>query len=57
MRDAYPWQAQRYAEYRNTGPGARITVPENRPQLDSLQARSATREVYLGDWAPWRSAG
>jgi pectinesterase len=28
MRDAYPWQAQRYAEYRNTGPGARITVPE-----------------------------
>ncbi|QIP83435.1 pectin esterase [Streptomyces sp. Tu 2975] len=57
MRDAYPWQAQRYAEYRNTGPGARITVPENRPQLDLVQARSATREVYLGDWAPWRNTG
>ncbi|MEV4681570.1 pectinesterase family protein [Streptomyces kurssanovii] len=57
MQDAYPWQAQRYAEYRNTGPGARITVPENRPQLDRVQARSATREVYLGDWAPWRNTG
>lgn len=57
MRDAHPWQAQRYAEYRNTGPGARIVVPENRPQLDRAQAASATREVYLGDWAPWTSAG
>ncbi|MEU6415862.1 pectinesterase family protein [Streptomyces spiralis] len=54
MRDTYPWQAQRFAEYRNTGPGARITVPENRPQLTRSEAASATREAYLGDWAPWR---
>ncbi|MFK4599862.1 pectinesterase family protein [Streptomyces pristinaespiralis] len=57
MRDAYPWQEQRFAEYRNSGPGARVVVPENRPQLSAFQARSATREVYLGDWAPWRNAG
>lgn len=33
MRDAYPWQEQRFREYRNTGPGAAVTVPDNRPQL------------------------
>ncbi|MDH6216117.1 pectinesterase family protein [Streptomyces pseudovenezuelae] len=54
MSDAYPWQSQRFAEYRNTGPGARITFPANRPQLASAEAASATREAYLGDWAPWR---
>jgi pectinesterase len=54
MSDAFPWQNQRFAEYRDTGPGARITVPENRPQLTSEQAQSATREAYLGDWRPWR---
>lgn len=52
MREAFPWQAQRFAEYRNTGAGAEITVPENRPQLDAGQAASATRAVYLGDWEP-----
>ncbi|MFE6618693.1 pectinesterase family protein [Streptomyces sp. NPDC057740] len=54
MSDSFPWQEQRFAEYRNTGPGARITVPENRPQLTREQAESATREAYLGDWRPWR---
>ncbi|MFF7542123.1 pectinesterase family protein [Streptomyces canus] len=54
MSDAFPWQNQRFAEYRDTGPGARITVAENRPQLTSEQAQSATREAYLGDWRPWR---
>lgn len=54
MSAAYPWQDQRFAEYRNTGPGAATTVPEHRPQLTGDQARSATREAYLGDWAPWR---
>ncbi|GHH03714.1 pectinesterase family protein [Streptomyces lanatus] len=54
MSDSFPWQEQRFAEYRNTGPGARVTVPENRPQLTAVQAESATRETYLGDWAPWR---
>ncbi|MBA2948379.1 pectinesterase family protein [Streptomyces himalayensis] len=55
MRDEYPWQSQRYAEYHNTGPGAEITVPENRPQLTAEEAESATREVYLGDWTPWKA--
>ncbi|MFD4876797.1 pectinesterase family protein [Streptomyces sp. NPDC058420] len=55
MSDTYPWQSQRFAEYRNTGPGAVISVPENRPQLTPVQAESATREAYLGDWTPgWR---
>ena len=54
MSDTYPWQGQRFAEYRNTGPGAVISVPENRPQLTAEQAESATPEVYLGDWRPGR---
>ncbi|MCD9879057.1 pectinesterase family protein [Streptomyces guryensis] len=54
MADTYPWQNQRFAEYRNCGPGAEITVPENRPQLTDAQAQSATREVHLGDWKPWK---
>ncbi|MPY34988.1 pectin esterase [Streptomyces adustus] len=54
MSAAYPWQDQRFAEYRDTGPGAEITVPENRPQLTDEEAESATREIYLGDWAPWK---
>ncbi|WP_329408592.1 pectinesterase family protein [Streptomyces sp. NBC_00704] len=54
MSDSFPWQSQRFAEYRNSGPGARITVPGNRPQLRPEQARSATRAAYLGDWEPWR---
>ncbi|MCX4761079.1 pectinesterase family protein [Streptomyces sp. NBC_01275] len=54
MSASFPWQSQRFAEYRNTGPGARITVPENRPQLTAEQAESATRAAYLGDWEPWK---
>lgn len=53
MASGYPWQDQRFAEYRNTGPGAVITVPENRPQLTSAEAESHTREAYLGDWRPY----
>ncbi|MEU0052442.1 pectinesterase family protein [Streptomyces sp. NPDC006184] len=53
MSAAHPWQRQRFAEYRNRGPGAVITVPENRPQLTSEQAASATRAAWLGDWTPW----
>jgi pectinesterase len=52
MREAFPWQSQRFAEYRNTGPGAEIPVPENRPQLTAAQAQSATKATYLGDWSP-----
>ncbi|KUN19029.1 pectin esterase [Streptomyces antibioticus] len=54
MSASYPWQNQRFAEYRNVGPGAEITVPENRPQLSDEQAESATREACLGDWQPWK---
>ncbi|WP_329340593.1 pectinesterase family protein [Streptomyces sp. NBC_00663] len=54
MSNSYPWQNQRFAEYHNFGPGAEITVPENRPQLTDEQAESATREAYLGDWRPWK---
>jgi pectinesterase len=54
MSDSFPWQNQRFAEYRNSGPGAEITVPANRPQLTDAQAESATRAAYLGDWQPWK---
>ncbi|MEU2064460.1 pectinesterase family protein [Streptomyces sp. NPDC013455] len=54
MSAAHPWQRQRFAEYRNTGPGAEITVPDNRPQLSAEQAAAATRAAWLGDWTPWR---
>ncbi|MGW7543289.1 pectinesterase family protein [Streptomyces sp. NPDC054770] len=55
MRDAYPWQSMRFAEYRNSGPGAVITVPDNRPQLTAAEATSHTPAAYLGDWKPVRS--
>ncbi|MBK3626662.1 pectin esterase [Streptomyces sp. MBT49] len=53
MRDAYPWQTMRFREYRNTGPGAVVTVPENRPQLTAEEAATHTRQTYLGDWRPY----
>ncbi|MGW0814943.1 pectinesterase family protein [Streptomyces viridiviolaceus] len=53
MRDTHPWQDQRFREYRNTGPGAAVSVPENRPQLTRAEAASHTREAYLGDWRPY----
>jgi pectinesterase len=56
MSASFPWQNQRFAEYRNSGPGAVVTVPENRPQLTAEQAASATRAAYLGDWTPWQEA-
>ncbi|RPE44903.1 pectinesterase [Streptomyces sp. Ag109_O5-1] len=54
MSASFPWQNQRFAEYRDLGPGAEITVAGNRPQLTDEQAGSATRETYLGDWTPWK---
>ncbi|MEH0632800.1 pectinesterase family protein [Streptomyces bottropensis] len=53
MSAGFPWQDQRFAEYRNIGPGAVVSVPENRPQLTRAEAASATREAYLGAWTPW----
>ncbi|WP_225643022.1 pectinesterase family protein [Streptomyces werraensis] len=52
MSSGYPWQDQRFAEYRNTGPGAVITVPANRPQLTPAQAAAHTRQAWFGDWRP-----
>ncbi|WP_210593259.1 pectinesterase family protein [Streptomyces sp. GESEQ-35] len=52
MSDSYPWQNQRFAEYRNTGPGSAITVPENRPQLTDTEAQLHSPAAYLGDWRP-----
>ncbi|WP_458243024.1 pectinesterase family protein [Streptomyces sp. MAI_2237] len=52
MRDAYPWQSMRFHEYDNSGPGAVIPVPENRPQLTPEEARAHTPRTCLGDWCP-----
>jgi pectinesterase len=57
MRDAYPWQTMRFAEYRNTGPGAAVPVPDNRPQLTAAQAARHTKRAYLGDWGPGAQGG
>ncbi|MGD6751196.1 pectinesterase family protein [Streptomyces sp. BH105] len=56
MSDSFPWQDQRFAEYRNTGPGAASPIPGNRPQLTAEQAAAHTREAYLGEWRPWACA-
>ncbi|MET8980243.1 pectinesterase family protein [Streptomyces sp. NPDC004539] len=52
MRDAYPWQTMRFAEYGNSGPGAVISMPENRPQLTDAEAVVHTPRTYLGNWRP-----
>ncbi|MCT9081583.1 pectinesterase family protein [Streptomyces fulvoviolaceus] len=52
MREAYPWQTMRFREYANSGPGAVISVPENRPQLTAEEAELHTEKTYLGDWRP-----
>ncbi|CAM5645217.1 pectinesterase family protein [Streptomyces canus] len=53
MREAYPWQTMRFREYANSGPGAVISVPDNRPQLTDGEAAVHTRRTYLGDWRPY----
>lgn len=45
-----PWGEGRFAEYRNTGPGAAVT--ELRPQLTDAQAARHTAERYLAGWRP-----
>lgn len=52
MSSGHPWQEQRFAEYRNTGPGAVISVPGNRPRLTRAEAAARTKETHLGDWRP-----
>jgi pectinesterase len=53
MREAYPWQTMRFREYANSGTGAVISVPDNRPQLTAGEAAVHTRRSYLGDWRPY----
>ncbi|CAL9489128.1 Pectinesterase A [Streptomyces sp. enrichment culture] len=50
----FSWKDDRFAEYRNTGPGAG-TASADRPQL--TDARAADQEVrdWLGDWTPTAS--
>jgi pectinesterase len=52
MRDAYPWQPMRFWEYRNSGPGAVVSVPADRPQLTAAEAARHTPAAWLGDWDP-----
>ncbi|MDQ0692788.1 pectinesterase family protein [Arthrobacter sp. W4I7] len=44
------WSEGRFAEYRNTGPGAYIN--EFHPQLSDEDAARFTIENFLGDWKP-----
>ncbi|MCZ9338345.1 pectate lyase, partial [Streptomyces sp. TRM76130] len=50
----FSWRDARFAEYRNTGPGAAVTA--DRPQLSDADARHHTVAHYLAgtdDWAPY----
>ncbi|MFH8803061.1 pectinesterase family protein [Streptomyces sp. NPDC017936] len=50
----FSWRDARFAEYRNTGPGA--TVSADRPQMSDADARTHTVADYLrgtDDWAPY----
>ncbi|WP_063741225.1 pectinesterase family protein [Saccharothrix syringae] len=46
----FPWREARFAEYRNSGPGAGTGA--DRPALTDEQARQHTVRAYLGDWIP-----
>ncbi|MFI6094657.1 pectinesterase family protein [Lentzea sp. NPDC051213] len=46
----FPWREARFAEYRNTGPGAGSGT--DRPQLTDEQARRHTKSAYLSGWNP-----
>jgi pectinesterase len=46
----HAWTEGRFAEYRNSGPGAYVN--EFHPQLSDQDAAKFTVETFLGDWAP-----
>jgi len=46
----WSWRDARFAEYRNTGPGALVTP--DRPQLSPQEAVSYTPAAFLRDWRP-----
>lgn len=47
----FPWKDDRFAEYRNTGPGAG-TASDDRPQLTDEQAANQEPAAWLGNWTP-----
>jgi pectinesterase len=47
----FSWKDDRFAEYRNTGPGAG-TASADRPQLTDAQAAGNEIADWLGGWAP-----
>jgi len=49
----FAWKDDRFAEYRNTGPGAGA-ASSNRPQLTDTQATGQEIGDRLGDWTPSR---
>ncbi|MEV4947527.1 pectinesterase family protein [Streptomyces sp. NPDC053755] len=47
----FSWKGDRFAEYRNTGPGAG-GASGDRPQLTDAQAADQEVRDWLGDWVP-----
>ncbi|MEV8311742.1 pectinesterase family protein [Streptomyces flavidovirens] len=47
----FSWKDDRFAEYRNTGPGSG-TAGSDRPQLTDAQAADQETADWLGDWTP-----
>ncbi|MEU4081035.1 pectate lyase [Streptomyces venezuelae] len=47
----FSWKSDRFAEYRNTGPGAGSPSP-NRPHLTATDAAAQDIPHWLGDWTP-----
>ncbi|MFF9850910.1 pectinesterase family protein [Streptomyces litmocidini] len=47
----FPWKSDRFAEYRNTGPGAG-PAGADRPHLTDAQAAAQDTAHWLGDWNP-----
>ncbi|MBG0854245.1 right-handed parallel beta-helix repeat-containing protein [Streptomyces spinoverrucosus] len=47
----FSWKNDRFAEYRNTGPGAG-SASADRPQLTDSQATGQEVADWLGDWTP-----
>jgi len=54
---ATTWAAARFAEYRNTGPGAAIPHPATRPQLSDADAATYTAPAYLAGTDGWNPTG
>ncbi|MFC5956635.1 pectinesterase family protein [Streptomyces pratens] len=50
----FSWKDDRFAEYRNTGPGAG-SVSTDRPHLTDAQATAQAVGTWLGDWTPTTS--